>query len=105
MLMPLILTGCVATTEIVPVGRDSFMVSTTASDVVSGQAPIASAKAANKYCESHSQHMIIRRTDNLVRGIGPSMNSLVFSCVDDTDPEYQRPNLHRDPNVLVESHR
>jgi hypothetical protein len=102
---PLVVAGCVSTTEIVPAGRDTFMVSTTASDVVSGQAPIASVKAANKYCESRDQHMIIRRTDSLVRGLGPSMNTLVLSCVGETDPEYQRPNLRHDPNVIIDDHR
>ena len=102
---PLVVAGCVSTTEIVPAGRDTFMVSTTANNIVSGQAPIASAKAANQYCASRNQYMIIRRIDNVVPGLGSGMSTLVFSCVADTDPEYQRPNLRRDPSVVIEDRR
>jgi hypothetical protein len=103
--IPLCATGCVSTSEIVPVGRDSFMISaTTRGGATMGQAPIVAAKAANQQCAAIGRHMIIRRTDSAIEGFNNSgINTLVFSCVDETDPEYQRPNLRKDPNVLVES--
>jgi hypothetical protein len=99
------LGACVSTSEIVPVGPDSYMVSssTSGSALLAGRAPIVSAKEANKYCASQGRHMVIRRTDSAVIGLGNGTNALVFSCVTDTDPEYQRPNLRKDPNVLVQS--
>jgi hypothetical protein len=48
--------------------------------------------------------MIIRRTDSAIEGFNNSgMNTLVFSCVTDTDPEYQRPNLRKDPAVVIDN--
>ena len=100
------LAGCVSSTEIVPVGPDSFMIgATTRGGAFMGEAPIVAAKAANQHCATLGRHMVIRRTDSTVEGLNNiGTNTLVFSCVTETDPEYQRPNLRKDPNVLVESH-
>jgi hypothetical protein len=102
------LSGCgVSTSEVVPVGRDSFMLTSTArGGLYAGQERIEGAKAANQYCGTLSKHMIIRRSDgNGIPGIGPVTSNLVFSCVASDDPEYQRPNLRHDPNVVVEDRR
>lgn len=101
-----LLTGCVTTTEPVPVGPDSYMISTATGGgaMVRGQGPIASAKAANQFCDSRGLHMIIRRTDNAT-DINGTTNALIFSCVAANDPEYRRPNLRRDPNVVVQDNR
>jgi hypothetical protein len=105
-LATLSLGGCVMTTDPVPVGRDSFMISTSTggSGLVMGQGPIANARAANRYCDQHGLHMIIRRTDGMANINGTS-NALIFSCVTADDPEYQRPNLRHDPNVTIEDSR
>lgn len=92
-------------TDVVPVGPDSYMVSATALGVIASQAPINAARAANNYCEQQGRHMIIRRSDNSLLSGGPVSNSLVFSCVTDNDPEYRRPNLRREPNVVIEDQR
>jgi hypothetical protein len=104
----LTLAGCgVSTSEVVPVGRDSFMLTSTArGGLYAGQERTESAKAANQYCDALSKHMVIRRIDtNGIAGLGPVTSNLVFSCVTSDDPEYQRPNLRRDPNVVVEDRR
>jgi hypothetical protein len=99
------LAACSSTSEIIPVGRDSFMITaTTRGGMMMGEAPIVAAKAANEHCAANGQHMIIRRTDSAIEGFNNSgMNTLVFSCVTDTDPEYQRPNLHKDPAVVIDN--
>ena len=103
-ILALTLGGCVSTSEIVPVGKDSFMLTTTARG--GGGGGVEGAKAANQYCESRNTHMIIRRMDsNGIPGLGPVNGTLVFSCVAANDPEYQRPNLRHDPNVTIEDRR
>jgi hypothetical protein len=101
------LVGCVSTSEIVPAGRDSYLLmATSRGGLFAGQERIDGLKAANRYCEQQDRHMIIRRTDtNGIPGVGPMTNSLVFSCVTDFDPEYGRPNLRHDPNVVIEDSR
>jgi hypothetical protein len=106
--LALSLSACgVSTSEVVPVGRDSFMLTSTArGGLFAGEERIASAKAANQYCDARGQHMIIRRTDGSgIAGLGPVTSNLVFSCVTSGDPEYQRPNLRHDPNVIIEDAR
>jgi hypothetical protein len=83
-----------------------MLTSTARGGLFAGQERIEGAKTANQYCDSRGQHMIIRRTDaNGIAGLGPVTSSLVFSCVASNDPEYQRPNLRRDPNVVIEDRR
>ena len=98
------LAGCVSNTEIVPVGPDSFMISaTTRGGAFMGEAPIVAAKAAHQHCAPLGRSRVSRRTDSTVEGLNNiGTNTLVFSCVAETDPEYQRPNLKHDPNVLIE---
>jgi putative hemolysin len=105
--MALILSGCVTTSDVVPVGKDSYLVSVSARGNNAGAGRIESAKAAVKYCAARGQHMIIRRTDTsgIALGAIPETTALVFSCVDESDPEWQRPNLQADPTVRIEDQR
>jgi hypothetical protein len=103
----LILTGCVSTSDIVQVGKDSYLVTVRARGNNAGAGRIESAKAAVKYCASSGKRMIIRRTDTTGIALGaiPETTALVFSCVDESDPEWQRPNFEPDPNVRIEDQR
>jgi hypothetical protein len=83
-----------------------MLTSTARGGLFAGQERIQGAKTANQYCDALGKHMIIRRTDtNGIAGLGPVTASLVFSCVASDDPEYQRPNLRSDPNVVIEDRR
>jgi len=77
-------------------GKDSYMV--TAPETVMGKGRIIVLKAANQYCASQDNHMIVRRLDANAVDV-----SLTFSCVSEDDPEYKRPNLKKDPNVIIEN--
>jgi hypothetical protein len=99
--LALILAGCVVNSDIVPAGKDSFMVVSTARGGATGT--IDAVKAANQYCGTESRQMIIRRMDtNGVPGLSPVSSTLVFSCVSADDPEYRRPNLQHEPNVRIQ---
>lgn len=101
------LVGCVSTSEVVPMGRDSYMVqSTSRGGVAAGKERIEAVKTANAYCAAQTKHMIVRRTDTSgAAGWTPVTNALVFSCVTDDDPEWKRPDLHKDANVVIEDQR
>jgi hypothetical protein len=103
----LVLAACVSSSEIVPAGKDSYIVTGAANGgMESGQSMIAATKAANAYCTKLSKFMIIRRTDTGgSAGFGGEHSNLIFSCVDENDPEYQRPNLRKDPTTVVEDQR
>jgi hypothetical protein len=92
------LAACVNTSEPVPVGPDSYMISASASDPGITSAPsVLAARHASQFCEENGRHMVIRHMET-----GFKSGTLVFSCVTDTDPEYKRPNLRKDADVVVE---
>jgi hypothetical protein len=94
--------GCVSTSNVVPMGKDSFMASGTSTSVWT-EPSAAVAEQASNYCEHHGKHMIVRNTSDVVDGWGNTHNKLIFSCVTDSDREYGRPNLERTPDVVVET--
>lgn len=100
-----ITAGCVTTSEIVPAGKDSYMVAGTGvGGLGQGKDGIAALKAANSYCAKMGKFMQILRKDGESNFNATSTN-LIFSCLNENDPEYQRPDLHRDPNTVIEDAR
>jgi hypothetical protein len=89
-------TGCAVASQIVPMGRDSYLV--TAPETLGGTGRILVVKSANQYCDSGGTHMIVRRLEGNAFTV-----SLIFSCVTSDDPEYRRPNLRKEPNVIIEN--
>jgi hypothetical protein len=95
----LALSGC-STGPVVAAGKDSYMVSVS---TVPGATP-ASAKAliaANQKCASMNKVVVIRNMNDTEAVLFKNEGSatLLFSCVDQNDPEYQRPNLRKDNGV------
>jgi len=100
-----LISGCVSTSEIIPVGKDSYMVSGSGTGGLSyGKTLAAALKSANTYCAKQTKFMIIRREETEGRFNGEAAN-LMFSCVTADDPEYKRPNLRRDPTTIIEDQR
>jgi len=97
----LFVAGCVSTSEIVPAGKDSYMVSGSANGgAVSGQSIIAATKQANEYCAKQGKVMQIRNTNTGgSAGWGGEHSNMIFSCLFPDDPEYTRPNLRKDNGV------
>src|SRR5579862_9406794 len=62
-LISAILIGCVSSSEIVPAGKDSYLVAGKAvGGSNSGESIIAATKAANAYCATQHKFMVIRNT-------------------------------------------
>ena len=99
--------ACVSTSEVVPMGKDSYMISVDDSLTWNkGNSAITASKAANAYCERMGKHMIVRRMDTSgTPGWTTLSANFIFSCVTEDDPEYQRPNLKKDPNTVIEDAR
>ena len=103
-----LLAGCTTSSQVVPIGKDSYMV-TAATSAFSGmnKSPhIKAAQRANQYCDALAKHMIIRRMDTTGRvGFGNVSVNYLFSCVGENDPEYQRPDLRKEPTTVMEDAR
>ena len=102
-----LIAGCVSASEVVPAGKDSYMIVGRAQGAMNaGKGQIEAVKAANAYCAQSGKFMVIRRTDSAGNaGWGGEHDTLVFSCLNENDPEYQRPNLRKDPTTIVEDQR
>jgi hypothetical protein len=103
----LTLSACVSTSEVVPMGKDSYMLNATSrGGLYAGDEAIAAAKSANEFCNKLGKHMIVRRTGTEgVAGLGPVTATFIFSCVSESDPEYTRPDLQKDPSVIIQDNR
>lgn len=103
-----VLTACTTgASEVIPAGKDSYMVAGKAvGGINSGQSLIAATKEANQFCARQGKFMIIRNTETGGNaGFGGEHSNLIFSCVTADDPEYQRPNLHKEPTTVIEDQR
>ncbi len=89
------LSACVSSSEIVPVGKDSYVVNGRAmGGVVGGESIIAASKAANAFCEKQGKFVVVRSTETSGHAAwGGERSGLIFSCVTADDPEYKRPDL------------
>jgi hypothetical protein len=100
------LAACVSTSKVVPMGKDSYMITALGQGApAAGTQSVAAVEQANKYCAAMHKVIVVRRMDTQNATIGSQSTNLVFSCVDENDPEYQRPNLRKDPTTVIEDQR
>jgi hypothetical protein len=59
-----LLAGCTTTSEVIPAGKDSYMISVDSGSRSQGQTRIAAAKTANAFCSKQGKFMVMRRTDS-----------------------------------------
>ena len=102
--LSVLLASCVSTSPIVPMGKDSYMITGSGNGYPSsrGQSKALAAQQANEYCANMKKLIVVRRMDSDMFG---TVTTLVFSCVNEDDPEYVRPNLRRDPTTIIEDQR
>ena len=99
-----ILAGCVTTSEVIPMGRDTFMVSTDARGGFTSSADLTakSVQKANLYCGSTGRQMVPDSVQNTgLRGFTPQENTFIFRCLTADDPGNQRPVLRPEPNIRI----
>jgi hypothetical protein len=71
-----------------------------------GEGNVAAVQEANAYCVTMKKFMVVRRIDNQgMAALGGETTSLIFSCVDENDPEYKRPDLRKEPGVIIQDQR
>jgi hypothetical protein len=104
----LALFGCATTSDIVPYGKDSFLLS---SDDVwggysQGSLQVKAAQRASAFCAERGKVFVVRNTSGQgVQGWTSTSSTLIFTCVSDSDPEYQRPNLRKEADTVIEDRR
>ena len=95
----LVLAACSVVTEVVPAGKDTYVVAGEASVGETSGAIIKTTlyKKATSYCESIGKKFL---------PLNDSKSSytadLRFRCLEEDDPEYRRPIMESVPNVRIE---
>ena len=105
-LLSFVLTGCASISEIAPAGKDTYMIA--ASSLGFGTAG-ATLKAklytkANLYCTKQNK-VLFPVSDSSVdyrafRGMANA--ELTFRCLNEDDPELNRPKLRKEPDTAIE---
>ena len=101
------LIGCVSTSQVLEMGRDTYSVSATAGSYSTAAAARQSAfEAGSNKCASLSKRfMFVNESAVPTRnGIHTTVN-LTFRCLNESDPEYARPNIRQTPDVVIEDQR
>ena len=101
------LSGCVSTSQVLEMGRDTYSVTATAD----GMRDAASAResafeaGANKCATLGKRFMFVNESTARTRmGIDTTVN-VTFRCLSESDPEYARPNVLQAPDVVIEDQR
>ena len=82
----MLLAGCVTTSDLVPAGQDTYMISA-ANDTCGNCTPpqIRVTQAANAYCKKLGKTMVMRNTEENTFDIGFGKRvTLTFSCISNT---------------------
>lgn len=101
-----VLSGC-GTTGVVPIGQDTYMVSSQSATgfTSGGQVAAELYKEAGAHCASQNkqlQPVNIRSVDGVpYRSMASA--ELQFRCLSKDDPELRRPTLSHTPNVRIEN--
>lgn len=97
--LPLI--GCASNSGVIPIGKDTYMVSRQAATGFSGSGNLKAEafKEAGSYCITQNKTLQVVRTDEaqppFILGNFPKAE-VQFMCLDSNDAEVSRPKLKRD---------
>lgn len=106
-LLILLVSGCVTSSKVLEVGKDTFTVSATADGMSSASSAREKAfEAARLHCASlGKQFMLVSESVTRTRMNIDTMVTITFRALDRNDPEYTRPNIQQAPDVVIEDKR
>ena len=94
-----LLGACATSTNIVPAGKDTFLIAgDDAWETISGKKIKTTLyQKANSYCEDKG-----KKIQPLDESVSSYSAELRFRCLKEDDPSYRRPNMETVPNVKIE---
>jgi len=100
------LTGCAANSGVIPIGKDTYMVSRQAATGFSGSGTLKAEafQEANLFCRSQSKDVQVIRTSEAappyIAGNFPKAE-IQFLCLNQNDPALNRPVLRPEPATVI----
>ena len=104
--LAILLVGCASNSGVVPIGKDTFMVSRQAATGFSGSGTLKAEafKEANQYCLSQKKTLQVVNTSEAqppyVFGNFPKAE-VQFMCLDPNDSEFGRPKLKKEADTVI----
>ena len=101
----LLLTGCVSTSNVLELGRDTYSVSATADGFRDAASARQSAfESGAKKCATLGKKFMLTNESvaNTRMGIDTTV-SVIFRCLSETDRDYSRPDYQKSPDLLIEN--
>ena len=101
------LVGCASNSGVVPIGKDTYMVSRQAATGFSGSGTLKAEalQEANQFCASQGKKLQVVSTNEAsppyIFGNFPKAE-VQFMCLDASDPELNRPKLRKEPDTVIE---
>jgi len=102
-----LLSGCVSTSDVLEMGKDTYSVSATADGYRSASSARQSAfEAGKEMCTKQGKRfMFMNESKSRTRmGIDTTVD-VTFKCLSEDDPEYTRPRIRQAPDVVIEDQR
>ena len=92
-------TGCVTTSNVVPMGKDTYMISSTSGRAFPERARIYAVKRANSFCDARKLQMEPVSENSSTSIL--SQAEFVFRCLNENDADYRRPDWHKDSGIVL----
>lgn len=101
----LLLTGCVSTSNVLELGRDTYSVTATADGFRDAASARQSAfESGAKKCASMGKKFLLTNENvaNTRMGIDTTV-SIIFRCLSENDRDYSRPDYQKSPDLIIEN--
>lgn len=99
------LAGCVSTSNVLELGKDTFTVSSTADGFRTAASATENAfERGHQKCAALSKHFMLINTNTAPTRMGIDTTvTVTFRCLNENDPEYTRPVVKQVPAITIEN--
>jgi hypothetical protein len=104
-ILAIVCAGCSTVSDVVPIGKDTYMVGSEARGGFTSNTEVAelALKRANAYCAGLGKKMLLTNINTSgVQGWTPQNSQIEFQCLLANDPAFTRIQLQKEPNTVIE---
>ncbi|NKI19016.1 hypothetical protein HCU74_16530 [Spongiibacter sp. KMU-166] len=103
LIMALMVYGCASTSDVVPAGKDTYMIAGQGGEFDYSGSKIKAGlyQSANQYCVSIGKQFMPLRDSYRDKGSSMASAELHFRCLKEDDPELKRPNMESVPDIKI----
>lgn len=101
------IVGCASTSNVLPIGPDTYRVIASRDNFRGGAAGAqeAALQSAQQHCLSINKELVVTNTSSSITPPHHNNFTVTFRCLNKGDPDLKRPNLQKSPDVLIKDNR